>query len=78
MKTGRIIALLAAVGLAGCSVVLKDAAVAKLQADCAAKGLQFHQETTKETELVVISQAEVSGECVGPGDPRYVPPMASK
>ncbi len=78
MRAIWIVAPLAVIGLTGCSVVLKDEAVAKLKADCAAKGMQFVQTDSKQTELIVVSQAEVSGICVGPGDPRYVPPAPAK
>jgi hypothetical protein len=78
VKTIWIVAPLVIFGLAGCSVVLKNEVVAKLKADCAAKGMQFVQTDSKQTELVVVSQAEVSGVCVGPGDPRYVPPTSPK
>ena len=77
MKLTWIIVPLAAIGLTGCASMLQKDAVAKLKADCAAKGMQFVQTDSKQTELLVVSSAEVSGVCVSPGDPRYVAPKAS-
>ena len=62
-----------AVFVAGCSTILANNALQQLQAQCAEKGMQFVAEETKTREGIFISSAEVSGYCVGPGDPRYVP-----
>jgi hypothetical protein len=77
MKYALILVPLVAFGLTGCSFAMKDQAIASLKAQCAAKGMQFVQTDSKQTELLVVSQAQVSGECVGPGDPRYVAPASS-
>jgi hypothetical protein len=75
VKRVQIIAvLLASTILGGCSIVLEKDAVSQLQKQCAAKGMQFIQTDSKKTELLVVAQAQVSGVCVGPGDPRYVAP----
>ena len=74
MRAIWIVGPLIMIGLAGCAVALKSQAVTQLQAQCAAKGLQFVETGSKVNELVVESEAEVSGECVSPGDPRYVEP----
>ena len=62
------------VGLSGCAAMLTNQARDKMRADCAARGMQFVETSSKSTELIVAEQAEVSGTCVGPGDPRYVNP----
>ncbi len=72
MKTIWIIGPLVAVGLIGCAEMLKNNAIEKLKADCAGRGLQFVQTEATAREYVLVSKAEVSGECVGPGDPRYM------
>jgi hypothetical protein len=63
---------LAAVILAGCATQLEQDATAKLEADCAARGMQFVKTGSEKTEAIIVSSAQVGGECVGPGDPRYV------
>jgi hypothetical protein len=54
--------------------MLEADARSKLKAQCEAKGMQFVETESKKTELIVVSRAQVTGECVGPGDPRYVQP----
>jgi hypothetical protein len=68
------IAPAAVIGLSGCAAALTHQAREKLQAQCAAKEMQFVETGSKSTELLVAGQSEVSGECVGPGDPRYINP----
>ena len=72
-KTWLIVPITVA-GLAGCTAMLTNQGREKLRAECAAKGLQFVETSAKSTEMIVAEQAEVSGECVGPGDPRSVNP----
>ena len=72
-KTWLIVPIIVA-GLVGCTTMLTNQGREKLRAECAAKGLQFVETSAKSTEMIVAEQAEVSGECVGPGDPRYVNP----
>ena len=72
MKSVRLLLPLLPLALSGCAATLSENAVAQLKAECAAKGMQFVQTGNHQTELVVVSQARVEGECVGPGDPRYV------
>ena len=76
MKVIWVAAPLMLIALTSCSTVLKADAVKQLQSQCAAKGMQFVQTHAKQTELLVVSSAEVTGECVGPGDPRYLPAPA--
>jgi hypothetical protein len=75
MRTTWFIAPFVVIGLSGCATQLTHQAREKLQAQCAAKGMQFVETSSRSTEMVVAAQAEVSGECVGPGDPRYVDPQ---
>jgi hypothetical protein len=77
MKISWIVVPLVAMGLSGCAAQLSHQAREKLKADCAARGMQFVETGSKQTELLVAGQSEVSGECVGPGDPRYVAPQKS-
>ena len=63
----------AAFALSGCADFAANMALRDAQARCAKEGKQFVQEQVKKTELVVVSSAQVSGHCVGPGDPGYVP-----
>lgn len=60
--------------LSNCAAQLEQQAIIKLQADCAARGLQFVQTSSQKTDNPILSEAQVSGECVGPTDPRYRPP----
>ena len=76
MKIKYFVLPLALVSLSACSVALEANARSDLQAQCAAKGMQFVVTDAKKTELLVVSSAQVTGVCVGPGDPRYVPPKA--
>jgi hypothetical protein len=62
--------------LPSCAAQLEQQAITKLKADCAAKGLQFVQTGSQKTDNPIISEAQVSGECVGPTDPRYVSPAS--
>jgi hypothetical protein len=55
-------------------LALANDAERQLRAQCEEKGLQFVLEERKAREGIIISSAEVSGYCVGPGDPRFVPP----
>ena len=77
MSIMRIIVPLLAIGLAGCSTVLAQSATADLEAQCAEQGMQFVETERELSEGLIISSAAVSGICVGPGDPRYVPPLGS-
>ena len=75
MRVKLIIAL--AVGtsaLSGCATIMEQGATKKLQASCAEKGMQFVKTESKKTEALVYSGASVTGECVGPTDPRWVEP----
>jgi hypothetical protein len=66
--------LTAAFTLSGCADFAADMAVKDAQAKCAKEGKQFVPDQVKKTELVVVSSAQVSGHCAGPGEPGYVPP----
>jgi hypothetical protein len=61
--------------LAGCSTILADDAERKLRAQCEAEGKQFVLTKVEKNEGIVVSSAMVSGHCVGPGDPGYIPPV---
>jgi len=65
----------AVVLVAACSTVLANNARQQLNKQCEEKGLQFVEKERTTREGLVIASASVSGECVGPGDPRYVQPM---
>ena len=69
-----ILGVTAALALAGCANVAADMALRDAQAGCAKEGKQFVQDKVDKTEMIVVSAAQVSGHCVGPGDPAYVPP----
>ena len=62
---------LVAMSLAGCAAQLEQEATAKLEADCAAKGMQFVKTTSETSENPIVSRAQVAGECIGPSDSRY-------
>lgn len=64
----------AALALAGCAAALEQSAAKGLEAKCAEMGLQFVKTESRRTEAVVVSSASVTGECVGPTDPRWVSP----
>lgn len=76
------VAALMAMPLAGCvsAEQEKAAAIEKAQAHCAVEGKQFilkNATANAHYGLVMNSaDAEVSGVCVGPGDPGYVAPPA--
>lgn len=76
MKIVWVALLLSLSGLGGCAEMLKQQATEKLQQRCAEKGMQFVQTKAVAHEAVIVSSAEVEGECVGPGDPRYVQPRS--
>ena len=78
MRFSWIVVPVVAAGLAGCAAMLADQGREKLKADCTARGMQFVETGSKQTELVVAGSSEVSGFCVGPGDPRYVAPAPPK
>lgn len=74
MKVFRILIPLGAVALCACSTVLASSASSQLEAQCAERGMQFVETDRELNEGLVISSASVSGICVGPEDPRFVPP----
>ena len=75
MTTTRPLWIIAPAILVGaCSTILANNAIEQLKAQCAEKGMQFVVGETKTREGIFIASAEVSGYCVGPGDPRFVPP----
>jgi len=69
--------VIAALALVGCADMAADMAVRDAQAKCAKEGKQFVQDKVDKTEMIVVSAAQVSGRCVGPGDPGYVPAKGS-
>ncbi len=77
MRIVGILGMTAAMVLSGCADMAADMAVREAQAKCAKEGKQFVQDKVDKTEMIVVSAAQVSGHCVGPGDPGYVPPKES-
>jgi hypothetical protein len=74
----RIFIIGCAVLVSACAMVLANDAERQLRAQCEAKGLQFVLEDRKAKEGVFVSTAQVTGYCVGPGDPRYMPPASKE
>jgi hypothetical protein len=74
MRTFGIIGVMSALALGGCADMAANMALKDAQAKCGKDGKQFVQDKVEKTELIVVSGAQVSGHCVGPGDPGYVPP----
>lgn len=73
MKKTQIAAVAAALGmLSGCATYLEEGATKNAAAQCEAMGKQFVKTDSKKTEAIVVSSATVTGECIGPEDPRYV------
>jgi len=66
--------LTCALSLGACADMAANMALKDAQAKCARQGKQFVQDKLEKTELIVVSGAQVSGHCAGPGDPGYVPP----
>jgi len=62
--------------LSGCSGMLAGKALKDAQAQCAAKGMQFVQDSKELHDNPIYSSAAVSGRCVGPDDPAYVKPKS--
>jgi hypothetical protein len=75
MKLTRILGSLILVALTGCSAQLERQATADAQKQCAAQGKQFVTTDTTQHDNPIYSSASVAGVCVGPDDPRYVPPV---
>jgi outer membrane lipoprotein SlyB len=77
------VAVLIAVSLSGCvtAEMAKSGAIKKGQAHCASEGKQFVVKDVTANQhinpIVSEADAEVVGECVGPGDPGYIPPAGS-
>ncbi len=63
------------IGLTGCAAQLERQVTADAQNQCAAKGKQFVKTDSTKHDNPIYSSAEVTGVCVGPDDPRYVPPV---
>ncbi|MBO9503740.1 hypothetical protein J7348_03800 [Qipengyuania flava] len=73
MNKVQIAAVLAALGmLSGCATYLEEGATKNAAAQCEAMGKQFVKTDSKKKEAIVVASATVTGECVGPEDPRYV------
>ena len=79
MKLGRAVMALAAIGLGGC-VDLDAQAVREVQDVCKSQGKQFIIAEIKHHGIVPFGNTSVTGHCVGPGEPGYVPakPPSSK
>jgi hypothetical protein len=74
MRVFGILGVTAALALAGCADMAANMATREAQAKCAKEGKQFVQDKVDKTEMIVVSAAQVSGHCVGPGDAGYIPP----
>jgi hypothetical protein len=73
MKKVQIAAVAGAFGmLSACATYLEEGATKNAAAQCEAMGKQFVKTGSKKNEAIVVSSATVTGECVGPEDPRYV------
>ena len=66
-----------ALPLLGCSGFLEKNATMKLEADCAKMGRQFVKTDSERNDNPLYSQAQVTGVCVGPEDPRYMQSVAT-
>jgi hypothetical protein len=82
MKRSWLAAIAIALSLCGCADEKQATAEAMQQAKayCAAKGKQFvqHHQSKTPTDFPFESLITVGGDCVGPGDPGYVPPAIAK
>jgi hypothetical protein len=78
MRGVWIVGFASAVALSGCADFAANVALQDAQAKCAKEGRQFVQDQVKKTELIVVSAAQVSGHCAGPGEPSYLPPYAKE
>jgi hypothetical protein len=83
MTIGKtLILVVTAVSLAGCvsAEQEKQLAIKKAQDHCASEGKQFVMKDASADEhfglVTNTAHAEVTGACVGPGDPGYVAPAA--
>lgn len=64
--------------LSGCTAMATADAIARARAHCESEGKQFVQKQVETHDTGIVSDVVVSGECVGPGDPGYVPPADTK
>ena len=77
MKTVGIVASLGAIVLlSGCATYAEKGATKSAADQCAAMGMQFVKTQSKKSEGIIMSTATVTGECIGPDDPRWVAPEA--
>jgi hypothetical protein len=78
MKAGKVVLVLICVALAGCATQQeqRDQAIQKARTHCESEGKQFVLGNVEQTGDAIFSSMDttVSGECIGPGDPGYVPP----
>jgi hypothetical protein len=82
MKIRHFALLLSIAALAGC-VSAEDQradAIAKARAHCESEGKQFLLGSVEQSGDAIFSSLDttVSGQCLGPGDPGYVPPKADQ
>ena len=57
--------------LGGCAAMAERDAIQKANAHCALEGKQFVQQTLESHEGLIVSDAAVTGVCLGPNDPGY-------
>jgi hypothetical protein len=74
MKTTQILALLLFPALSGCAAQLERDITAQARAHCESEGKQFVKTASERSDGLIVSKAQVTGQCVGPGDPGYVAP----
>jgi len=77
MKAGRTILVLVGAVLAGCTTQQeqRDQAIQKARVHCESEGKQFLLGSVEQSGDAIFSSLDttVSGQCLGPGDPGYVP-----
>jgi hypothetical protein len=73
MRIVRLLGTLLLFGLSGCMAQMEKDMTAQLQQQCAAKGQQFVKTDAQRTDNLIEAKVAVTGVCVGPDDPRYIP-----
>ena len=68
--------LLAGLLLSGCATMAQGEARKEATAECDAKGMRFFETGATAREGLIVSTGGVTGECVGPSDPRYAEAIA--
>lgn len=73
MKRGATLTLVAVLALGGCAEMLKSQALKKAEQNCESQGKQFVLQDIEQHTRVIdpIWTVQVTGRCVGPGEPGY-------